>query len=344
MPSARLLAIPLGAFTLLIAGVISIAIVFGSTPRDCGGEAVGSLDTKQLPARLIPLYTGAAQRFHLGSRGPAILAAINSVESDFGANTGPGSAGAQGPMQFLPATFASYGVDGDHDGTVELESAADSIYAAANYLHASGAPDDWHAAIYAYNHAEWYVSEILDLAETFSSGGPAAPAKPCLPTPPAGPIPDVAVRLFAPRAFRALPSRLWVGAQAAEAVDARIWPDAVWLLSAFDLRATAAREAGHNTHGDGTAIDVVPVARGAWDTTALAAAEALGWIPSCGASGTPPACPLKAAIQFVGYNGYPGHGDPDHAGTNAHLHVSWKSSEYGCPGLCPPREWIEVFP
>jgi hypothetical protein len=70
----------------------------------------------------------------------------------------------------------------------------------------------------------------------------------------------------------------------------------------------------------------------------------LGWIPSCGASGTAPVCPLVPAIQFVGYNGYSGHGDPAHAGENAHLHVSWKSSEYGCPGLCEPREWVEVFP
>lgn len=342
---ARLVAIPLALLALLIAGILSIAIVLGAAPQPgCGSEAVGSIDSRQVPARYVPLYTGAAARFKLGARGPSILAAINQIESGFGANTGPSSAGAQGPMQFLPSTFAAYGVDGDGDGAVEIESTADSIYAAANYLHASGAPEDWHAAIYAYNHAEWYVADVEATARRFAAAGSTVPAEPCLPAAPAGPIPDIAVRLFAPRAFKPLPTKLWIGTGAPQVVDARIWPDAVWLLTAFELRATAARESGHSTHGDGTAIDVVPASGRPWEQTARAAAEALGWTEACGASGTAPACPLKAAIQFVGYNGYPSHGDPAHAGTNAHLHVSWKSSDYGCPGLCPPREWVEVFP
>jgi len=91
-------------------------------------------------------------------------------------------------------------------------------------------------------------------------------------------------------------------------------------------------------------MDMVPADGRGWDGTALRAALDIGWIPSCGASGSAPVCPLLPAIQFIGYNGYPDHGDPAHAGENAHLHVSWKSSEYGCPGLCEPREWVEVFP
>jgi hypothetical protein len=50
------------------------------------------------------------------------------------------------------------------------------------------------------------------------------------------------------------------------------------------------------------------------------------------------------AIQFIGYNGYPLHGDPSHAGSNAHLHISWQSSTFGCSGLCPPPRWVRVFP
>jgi len=107
---------------------------------------------------------------------------------------------------------------------------------------------------------------------------------------------------------------------------------------------TAARESGHNTHGDGTAMDLVPLAGHGWGQTALRAATDLGWTPGCAASGTAPVCPLAPAIQFIGYNGYDEHhGDPAHS-SSPHLHVSWKSSEYGCPGLCPPREWVEVFP
>jgi hypothetical protein len=154
-------------------------------------------------------------------------------------------------------------------------------------------------------------------------------------------------KLYAPRSFRALPARLWVGGGAPEAVDARIWSDAVWLLEAYGLRVTAAREPGHHTHGDGTAMDMVPAPGRGWDATALRAALDLGWSPSCGANGLARAaggrCDLVPAIVFVGYNGYSGHGDPAHAGANAHLHVSWRSSGYGCPGLCPPRDWVKAF-
>jgi hypothetical protein len=55
-------------------------------------------------------------------------------------------------------------------------------------------------------------------------------------------------------------------------------------------------------------------------------------------------CPLVPAIQFVGYNGYPMHGDPAHAGSNAHLHISWQSASFGCAGLCSPPRWVRVFP
>jgi hypothetical protein len=150
--------------------------------------------------------------------------------------------------------------------------------------------------------------------------------------------------LYEPRAFKPIPSRYWVGAGAAESVDSRLWPDLVWVLESFHLQATAAREVGHETHGDGTAVDLVPAPGEGWDESALAAAETLGWRPGCGASGTAPLCPLVPAIQFIGYNGYPSHGDPAHAGSNAHLHISWRSASFGCSALCPPPRWVRVFP
>ena len=207
---ARLLAIPLAALALLIAGVLSVAVILGATPQGCGGQPVGALNAK-VPARLVPLYSGAATRFGLGARGPSVLAAINWVESGFGANTGPSSAGAEGPMQFLPATFTTYGIDGDHNGTVDITKDADAIFAAANYLHASGAPGDWHAAIYAYNHAEWYVAEVEATARSFATAGSTAPTEPCLAAAPNGAVARMLAEAARLSALRPQTEYVWGG-------------------------------------------------------------------------------------------------------------------------------------
>ena len=89
----------------------------------------------------------------------------------------------------------------------------------------------------------------------------------------------------------------------AQEVDARIYTDAIWMLRRYHLRITAAREPGHRTHGDGTALDLVPaepVDQATWDASSGALARDLGWTPACGHSGTRPACSLMPAIQFVG--------------------------------------------
>lgn len=94
-----------------------------------------------------------------------LLAAVGQVESGHGRNNGPSTAGAIGPMQFMPATFAAYAVDGDHDGVTDPWNASDAIHTAAAYLCASGArggtPEGIHDALFAYNHAEWYVDLVL---------------------------------------------------------------------------------------------------------------------------------------------------------------------------------------
>ena len=89
--------------------------------------------------------------------------------------------------------------------------------------------------------------------------------------------------------------------------------------------------AGHQTHGDGTAVDLIPAdgtTQPVWDASAGRLAHDLGWTPGCARSGTRPACPLVPAIQFIGYDGYPSHGSPRTCtGTcPAHLHVSWASA------------------
>jgi len=341
---AALLGLSFGAFASLLGAAVATALLFGGG-GGCAESSVGSV--KGVPARLIPIYQQAGLRYGLGARGPSMLAAVNWVETGFGENLGPSSAGALGWMQFLPSSWEAYGVDADGDGDKDPADPWDAIFAAARLLRASGAPDSWHDALFSYNHAEWYVEKVERAAERFGgatagAGDIAGPT--CAAGIPGGAVLDRSARLFSPQAFKALPARFWVGGGAPQAVDARIWPDAVWLLEGFELRVTAAREGGHHTHGDGTAMDMVPASGRGWDATALRAALALGWTPSCGASGTAPICPLIPAMQFVAYNGYPGHGDPAHAGSNAHLHISWKSSDYGCPGLCAPRTWVEVFP
>jgi membrane-bound lytic murein transglycosylase B len=101
-----------------------------------------------------------------------VLAAIGQVESGHGRNLSTSSAGAAGPMQFEPGTFAAYAVDGDHDGTASIMSPADAIFTAAHYLCADGAghsPAALADAILHYNHAVWYVQMVLKLSEMYAS-------------------------------------------------------------------------------------------------------------------------------------------------------------------------------
>jgi soluble lytic murein transglycosylase-like protein len=114
-----------------------------------------------VPPVLIPIYQGASAKYGLGPQGPAILAGINAVETAFGTNLGPSSAGAEGWMQFMPETWTTYGVDANGDGVADPNNPEDAIYAAAGYLKAAGMPADTYGAIFAYNHADWYVEEVL---------------------------------------------------------------------------------------------------------------------------------------------------------------------------------------
>src|SRR5664279_4811573 len=125
---------------------MSVALLSGAGASGCGGgEALGSLNS-EVPKQLVPLYEGAAAKYKLGPKGPSVLAAINFVESSFGTNMATSSAGANGWMAFMPATWEEWGVDANGDGVKDPYDAADAIYSAANYLSDSGAPGDWHEA------------------------------------------------------------------------------------------------------------------------------------------------------------------------------------------------------
>jgi peptidoglycan hydrolase CwlO-like protein len=112
------------------------------------------------------LYREAAEEYGFG-KDWYILAAVGKVESDHGANMGPSTAGAMGPMQFLPSTWETSGVDGDGDGVANIMDPEDAIPAAAGYLRKGGAPGDWYAALFSYNHADWYVAKVLGVAEGY---------------------------------------------------------------------------------------------------------------------------------------------------------------------------------
>lgn len=115
-------------------------------------------------AQLLPIWSEAARVFGLRWQ---ILAAITKVESGMGCNMGPSSAGAIGWTQFLPSTWKRWGMDADGDGKADPYNAVDAIFSTARYLRVTGAPQDYYRALYAYNHADWYVRLVLETASQF---------------------------------------------------------------------------------------------------------------------------------------------------------------------------------
>lgn len=120
----------------------------------------------RIPPFLLPIYQAAGVQYGIRWE---ILAAINEIETDYGRNLSVSTAGALGWMQFMPGTWAQYGVDATGDRTKDPYNPVDAIFAAARYLKAAGGEQDIRKAVFAYNHADWYVDDVMRRAASIAS-------------------------------------------------------------------------------------------------------------------------------------------------------------------------------
>jgi hypothetical protein len=122
------------------------------------------IDSFEIPPFLLPIYQSCGTEYGIPWQ---VLASINKIETAFGTNLNVSSAGAEGWMQFIPSTWAGYGVDANNDGRKDPYNPVDAICAAARYLRAAGGDKDIRTAIFAYNHADWYVDEVMLAANQY---------------------------------------------------------------------------------------------------------------------------------------------------------------------------------
>jgi hypothetical protein len=122
------------------------------------------IDSFEIPPFLLPIYQACGTEYGIPWE---VLASINKIETAFGTNLNVSSAGAVGWMQFLPSSWEAFGVDANGDGRKDPYNPVDAICAAAHYLELSGGTGDLYNAILAYNHADWYVEEVLLYARAY---------------------------------------------------------------------------------------------------------------------------------------------------------------------------------
>ena len=165
---------------ILLAAAVSVWVVVprsssanarsGETADISGSPHPSTYALRTIPAAYLRDYWKAADEYGLDW---TKLAAVGQIESDQGRSETPGVAegtntsGAAGPAQFLGTTWARYGVDADGRGSINPYDPADAITAMAAYLKASGAPQNWSAALYAYNHSDAYVKAVLALSRRY---------------------------------------------------------------------------------------------------------------------------------------------------------------------------------
>jgi murein DD-endopeptidase MepM/ murein hydrolase activator NlpD len=157
--------VPFAGLLVLVAGAAG-----GASSSQPSGAALGDI-----PGPLVGVYRAAAASCPLPW---PVLAAIGKVETDHGRSARLGvargtvnSAGAEGPMQFLPSSWVTYGVDANRTGVADIYDPVDAIWGAARLLCANGAgnPNSVRAAVFSYNHADWYVEEVMRIAASYTA-------------------------------------------------------------------------------------------------------------------------------------------------------------------------------
>jgi transglycosylase-like protein with SLT domain len=141
----------------------------GLTIAQFGAAPIGVpnfvIDSFEIPPFLLPIYQACGTEYSIPWQ---VLASINRIETAFGTNLNVSSAGAMGWMQFIPSSWQAYGTDANEDGRKDPYNPVDAICAAARYLKAAGGDQDLRSAIFSYNHADWYVDEVLLYANQYS--------------------------------------------------------------------------------------------------------------------------------------------------------------------------------
>lgn len=170
----RVITVSVVIFAVLVALLIVVGALALGADRSPGAD-LGALpgQVADIPPTMLAIYATAGKQYGIDW---AILGAIGKVESDHnrstaaGVHSGVNFAGCcAGSMQISLAggassTWSYYKVDGNGDGAANIYDPADAVPAAAAYLKAAGAPGDYQRAIFAYNHAQWYVDEVQHIA------------------------------------------------------------------------------------------------------------------------------------------------------------------------------------
>ena len=314
-----LVAVVLAGFFIMMFLAMSAA-AGGNGNKNSSPTAAAVAD---IPPELLPVYQQAAKDTCEMPWG--VLAAIGKVETDHGRSDLPGVhsgsnfAGAEGPMQFMPATWAAYGVDGNHDGVTDVYNSVDAIWGAANYLCANGAgdPPRLRDAIWNYNHDWGYVDDVLRRADAYAT----APAAGNVPSGDASAVlnnPNIAL---CPACRQDLVDGV---------IDQRVVDFLAWAAQRHTI-AVSVLKTGHNqfvsgtnrvsNHWDGRAADIATV--DGQDVT-----------PSCGAcrsfaeevvslgTGRPDEMGVPWS-DMVGAGGWNVFSDADH---QDHVHVGWPAN------------------
>lgn len=207
-----------------------------------------------IPADIQALYESAANKYGIPW---TLLAGIGMEETGHGRNKNTSVAGARGPMQFMPATWVNFGVDGDGDGDADILNPADAIPAAAGYLVEHGATQGEagvRKALFAYNHANWYVNDVLHYAQQYGGGTVSAVACPPVAGVASAPVSDATTATYLKWAASKAGGAYVMGANGPNAWDCSSLVQGAMRLIGLDIPRTAAAQERWFAAGGGTPI------------------------------------------------------------------------------------------